>query len=139
MHITIDTIFERLPHTDCGDCGEPTCRSFAMKVATDLEQEPTACPHLDAAALEKLNGLKSVFRTQNKMALIVDEDRCTACYDCIWVCPVNLTLWQLDEMTHGAMPLVMKDDVVKVASHCGALRWCVECVEVCPVDAIKLV
>jgi ferredoxin len=38
-----------------------------------------------------------------------------------------------------SMPLVIEDDTVKVKRHCGALHTCIRCVEICPVDAIKLV
>jgi Na+-translocating ferredoxin:NAD+ oxidoreductase RNF subunit RnfB len=139
MYITIDTIFGRLPHTDCGDCGEPSCRAFALAFATDRAIDDAACPHLGPEVREALSGLKDVFRRRTHLALIVDEDRCTACDDCVVVCPVNMSLFSLPTMNYEAMPLVLIDDVVKVENYCGALNSCLRCVEVCPVDAIKLV
>lgn len=139
MYITIDTILGRLPHTDCGDCGEPSCRAFALAFATDRAIDDAACPHLGAEDRRGLSGLKDVLRRRTHLALIVDEDRCTACDECVVVCPVNMSLFSLPAMNFEAMPLVVKDDVVKVENYCGALNTCLRCVEICPVDAIKLV
>lgn len=137
MHITIDTIHEQLPQTDCGDCGEQTCKDFALRFATDRSTDAQACPHLSPDAKQELAGLKELFRQRSRLALIVDEDRCTACNECVWVCPINLSLFSLNNVED--MPLGIEDDVVKVQNACGALHSCVRCVEVCPVDAIILV
>ena len=43
----IDLYRDVLPQTDCGDCGFPTCLSFAAKVVS--EQLPlSTCPHISA-------------------------------------------------------------------------------------------
>jgi len=45
MPLTGLDIFKKLPKTNCGDCGLPTCMAFAMKVAA--RQSPIdACPHV---------------------------------------------------------------------------------------------
>lgn len=38
-------IFKRLPRTNCGDCGCPTCMAFAGQVRQG-EAAPSECPHL---------------------------------------------------------------------------------------------
>lgn len=139
MYITIDTVYGQLPHTDCGDCGQPSCRSFALSFATDRAIDDAACPHLEPEVREGLAGLKDVLRRRTHLALIVDEDRCTACDECVVVCPVNMSLFSRPIMNYEAMPLIVMEDVVKVENYCGALNTCLRCVEICPVDAIKLV
>jgi len=42
-------IFKRLPKTNCGDCGVPTCMAFAMKLA-QKKAELNRCPHASAEA-----------------------------------------------------------------------------------------
>ncbi|RUM89375.1 MAG: hypothetical protein DSZ24_01350 [Thermodesulfatator sp.] len=54
-------IYRCLPGTNCGECGEPSCMAFAVKLST-LEAEPQACRPLyqdpqfaeKRAALQKL-------------------------------------------------------------------------------------
>jgi Na+-translocating ferredoxin:NAD+ oxidoreductase RNF subunit RnfB len=137
MDIFLDTIVAELPGTDCGDCGDRSCRTFAFRFATEREVDAQACPHLKPTARQTLAGLKVVFRRRSRVALIVEENRCTACNECVVICPVNATLRQLQN--EESMPLVLENDVVKVRRHCGALHNCVRCVEICPVEAIKLV
>ncbi|MDP2799676.1 MAG: acetyl-CoA decarbonylase/synthase complex subunit gamma [Deltaproteobacteria bacterium] len=38
-------IFKKLPKTNCGECGVPTCLAFAMKLATG-QAELVACPYV---------------------------------------------------------------------------------------------
>ncbi len=46
-------IYKKLPKTNCGDCGVPTCMAFAMKVAAG-QAEITDCPHVDKKVVEEL-------------------------------------------------------------------------------------
>lgn len=46
-------IYKKLPRTNCGDCGVPTCMAFAMKLAGG-QAELSACPHVSAQAAEEL-------------------------------------------------------------------------------------
>ena len=53
MALTGIDIFKKLPKTNCGDCGVPTCLAFAMAIAAgkaDLE----SCPHVSDEAKEAL-------------------------------------------------------------------------------------
>lgn len=53
MGLTGIQIMQKLPKTNCGDCGFPTCLAFAMKVATG-EVEIGKCPHVDPAVKEEI-------------------------------------------------------------------------------------
>lgn len=54
-------VYKFLPQTNCGECGEVNCMSFASKIL-DRKFEPTACPPLvkDAQYKEKFESLKQL-------------------------------------------------------------------------------
>ncbi len=45
MGLTGIEIYKKLPRTNCGECGVPTCLAFAMKLATG-QAEMSACPYV---------------------------------------------------------------------------------------------
>ncbi len=47
-------IFKKLPKTNCGDCGVPTCMAFAVSLSQG-KAELSQCPHVDAGAAEELS------------------------------------------------------------------------------------
>ncbi|MBI4495460.1 MAG: acetyl-CoA decarbonylase/synthase complex subunit gamma [Deltaproteobacteria bacterium] len=49
MALTGIEIFKKLPKTNCGECGVPTCLAFAMKLAAG-QAELAACPHVSEQA-----------------------------------------------------------------------------------------
>jgi acetyl-CoA decarbonylase/synthase complex subunit gamma len=53
MALTGIEIFKKLPKTNCGDCGVPTCLAFAMKLAAG-QAELSACPHVSEQAKSEL-------------------------------------------------------------------------------------
>ena len=54
MALTGIDIFKKLPKTNCGDCGVPTCLAFAMKLAAG-QAELAACPHVSDEAKAELS------------------------------------------------------------------------------------
>ena len=48
MALTGIEIFKKLPKTNCGECGVPTCLAFAMKLAAG-QAELAACPYVSGA------------------------------------------------------------------------------------------
>jgi acetyl-CoA decarbonylase/synthase complex subunit gamma len=54
MGISPIEIFKKLPKTNCGDCGVPTCMAFAVSL-TQGKAELSQCPHVDAKAAEQLS------------------------------------------------------------------------------------
>jgi acetyl-CoA decarbonylase/synthase complex subunit gamma len=54
MALTGIEIFKKLPKTNCGDCGVPTCLAFAMKLAAG-QAELAACPHVSEQAKAELS------------------------------------------------------------------------------------
>jgi acetyl-CoA decarbonylase/synthase complex subunit gamma len=53
MALTGIEIFKKLPKTNCGECGVPTCLAFAMKLAAG-QAELAACPHVSEQAKAEL-------------------------------------------------------------------------------------
>jgi acetyl-CoA decarbonylase/synthase complex subunit gamma len=49
MALTGIEIFKKLPKTNCGECGVPTCLAFAMKLAAG-QAELSACPYVSEEA-----------------------------------------------------------------------------------------
>jgi hypothetical protein len=45
MAVTVMEVLKRLPRTNCGDCGQPTCLAFATRVIKEGE-DLGRCPHL---------------------------------------------------------------------------------------------
>lgn len=53
MALTGLDIYKKLPKTNCGDCGLPTCLAFAMKLAGG-QAKLEACPHVSEQAKAEL-------------------------------------------------------------------------------------
>ena len=53
MALTGIEIFKKLPKTNCGECGVPTCLAFAMKLAAG-QAELAACPHVSEQSKAEL-------------------------------------------------------------------------------------
>ena len=53
MALTGIEIFKKLPKTNCGECGVPTCLAFAMKLAAG-QAELAACPYVSEQAKGEL-------------------------------------------------------------------------------------
>ncbi len=54
MALTGLDIFKKLPKTNCGECGVPTCMAFAMKLAA-RQVEITLCPYVSDEAKAELS------------------------------------------------------------------------------------
>ncbi len=54
MALTGLDIFKKLPKTNCGECGVPTCLAFAMKLAAG-QVELSACPYVSEDAIAELS------------------------------------------------------------------------------------
>ncbi len=54
MALTGIEIYKKLPKTNCGECGVPTCMAFAMKLAAG-QAELAACPHVSEEARAALD------------------------------------------------------------------------------------
>jgi 4Fe-4S ferredoxin len=145
-------IFKLLPKTNCKICGEQTCMSFAFKVITRERKLEDCKPLFDEEKykkqLEELINLLEPLEKATETGLIVEEDLCTGCANCVVVCPVHASEDPYG-MGSGKGPtienpiLLIENGVVKVINMLLCRRYgkerilCVACRENCPTDAIR--
>ncbi len=138
MALTGIEIFKKLPKTNCGECGVPTCLAFAMKLAAG-QAELSACPYVSEeakAALEeasappvrpltigvgdqafKVGGETVMFRHEKRfvnptgVAVLVTDKMSDA--------DVEGRLKKLHELKYERVGLVLQADLVAVKSESG--------------------
>ncbi|MHB8742450.1 MAG: RnfABCDGE type electron transport complex subunit B [Sulfuricaulis sp.] len=130
--ISIDLIDERLPQTQCTQCGYPSCRAYAEAIArgkADINQ----CPPGDNVTIQ---GLAILLHTtpkplnphfglhKSRQRAVIDETRCIGCRKCLEACPVDAIL--------GASKLMH----TVIAQECSG---CELCISPCPVNCITMV
>jgi hypothetical protein len=76
MAITVLEVLKKLPRTNCGECGQPTCLAFATRVIKEGE-ELNQCPYLAPAAGELAAAVKTqqeagVGRRRESVAISLD-------------------------------------------------------------------
>jgi NAD-dependent dihydropyrimidine dehydrogenase PreA subunit len=118
----------------CGACAVEVNGESALSCKKILEQGMTVAPH---RKIEVLKDLVVDFTRVNAnrkagdeggQKIAVDPDKCTACRDCVLICPFGaLEISKVD----GKAQAVMTDP----ESCCG--RTCGQCVTFCPNKAIQ--
>ncbi len=126
----VEQILDKLPQTQCGQCGHPGCRPYAEAIAAG---EPiNKCPPGGQATINALADLLQVEapaldaehgEEKPRTVAFIREDECIGCTKCIQACPVDAILGAAKQM-HTV-----------IASECTG---CDLCVEPCPVDCIDM-
>jgi len=120
-----------LPQTQCGRCGYPACKPYALAIASG-EAAIDRCPPGGTAGIHALAELLGVAPkpldasrgVEKPPALArIDEDACIGCARCIPACPVDAILGAAKHM-----------HTVLVEECTG----CERCLPVCPVDCIRM-
>ena len=123
----VETINDRLPQTQCAQCGHPGCRPYAQAIA---EGAPlNLCPPGGEALvveLEQLLGRRSPPLSETSAVLLaqIDASACIGCALCLPPCPVDAIVGAKGYL-HGVL-----------SDHCTG---CELCVAPCPVDCITMV
>lgn len=128
----IDLIDQKLPQTQCAQCGYPGCRPYAEAVASGEAEinlcipggEPTMLEIAELLQVEPKPMSAEATLPKQPMVAYIDEDLCIGCVLCIKACPVDAIV--------GATKLMH----TVIAKECTG---CELCVPVCPVDCIDMI
>jgi len=126
-----DAINAALPQTQCGKCGYPACRPYAVAIAAGEADINRCSPGGDngVRALSVLAGVAykpldpACGAPMPPSIAVIDEQSCIGCTLCIQACPVDAIV--------GAARLM----------HTVIAQWCTGCelcIPPCPVDCISL-
>lgn len=127
----VDKIDAILPQTQCGQCGYPGCKPYAMAIASG-EADINKCAPGGEEGIRKLADLLGEeFKPfgggtvlKPKSVAFIDENICIGCTLCIQACPVD------------AIAGAAKQMHTIIAAECTG---CELCVAPCPVDCISMV
>lgn len=123
----VDSINAILPQTQCGQCGYPGCKPYAIAITEG--EEINRCPPGGEATIIALADLLDVeikpldAVERPPSYAFIREDECIGCTKCIQACPVDAILGAAKQM-HTV-----------IISECTG---CDLCVEPCPVDCIDM-
>ena len=121
-----------LPQTQCGQCGYPGCKPYAIAIARG-EADINQCPPGGEAGVQALalllgrpaKPLNPAHGSEKpKLVALIREPECIGCTKCIQACPVDAII--------GASKLMH----VVIADLCTG---CELCIAPCPVDCIDMV
>ena len=127
----IEKIDSILPQTQCGKCGFPGCKPYAIAIAEGLA-DINQCPPGNEEGIQKLANLlgikpKPLNTTHGlpkpRSVALIDEEICIGCTFCIQVCPVDAIV--------GAS----KKLHTVIGTECTG---CELCISPCPVDCITI-
>lgn len=128
----IEAIDAILPQTQCGKCGFPGCKPYAIAIV-EGQADINQCPPGDRAGIDRLAKLLGVqpkpLNTSHgiprpKAVARIDEQLCIGCTFCIQSCPVDAIVGAAKQM-HTV-----------IAAACTG---CELCIAPCPMDCISLI
>ena len=101
---------------------------------------PIQCKHCEDAPCLNACQKHAIYRTEDNQ-VIVDEDKCIGCKDCVLACPFG-AISILPKSENGTYKLQKDKEVVKIASKCDlctGIEGGPACVRVCPNEALQLI
>lgn len=151
--VSIMEIYQLLPKLNCKECEKPTCMAFANSLLSGesvLEDCPPLYRNEYESQLESLTTMLAPIKDAAETGLIVHDELCFGCGNCVVACPVNVA-----NDPHGAavglapsndkVILKVVNGVVTVANVSECRRFgknrilCDVCIVTCPSKAIEFV
>jgi len=149
--VSIMEIYQLLPKLNCKECEKPTCMAFANSLLTGesvLEDCPPLYQSEHKSQLEQLTTMLAQVKDATETGLIVHNELCFGCGNCVVACPVNVA-----NDPHGAaiglapsndkVILTVINGVVTTANISECRRFgqnrilCDVCIVTCPSKAIE--
>jgi 4Fe-4S ferredoxin len=147
-------IYQLLPKTNCKKCGESTCMAFAVALLTRAKYYGDCPPLMEEEKYRnyktKLEQLLKPLEGLEENGLIIHEELCSGCGNCVVACPVDVA-----NDPHGSgrgfgptnEKVIFKvvDGKVKAANIMECRRFgkdkilCRACIDPCPTEAIEFV
>ncbi|ATU08828.1 (Fe-S)-binding protein [Methanohalophilus portucalensis] len=147
-------IYQLLPKTNCKKCGKSSCMAFAAALLSREKNLDECTPMLEEEKYSenytKLKGLVSPAEQASETGMIVHEDRCIGCGNCVVACPVNVAedpkgAGSGNAPTNERVILKVEDGIVRLSNveDCRRFgenkRLCSGCIVTCPTKAIEFV
>jgi len=145
-------IYQLLPKTNCKKCGLPTCMAYAVGLLGKQKQIEECTPLIEdkkyEQKLKKLREVMAPILSSSETGLIIHDEKCFGCGNCVVACPVNVAA----DPTGSAIGLgpksdkailVVEDGVVKCLNPKECRRFgpnkilCSACTATCPSKAIE--
>jgi len=146
-------IYQLLPKTNCKKCGRSTCMAFAVALLS-REVVVDDCPPLKEpefrTGYEKLSEMMAPVEGSAETGLLVHEDKCFGCGNCVVACPVNVAndphgTGIGKAPTNDKVILRVEDGIVRTFNVQECRRFgenrivCNLCIVTCPTEAIEFV
>lgn len=146
--VNLMEVYKKLPGLNCGKCGVDTCMGFASKLLKGDAKIVECAPILQESFSKnkkELEGMLSGRAKSEETGIIINEDRCTGCGNCVIACPVSA---MHDPSAGGGKDPESEDVVLRVAKgkvrivnlkkcrRFGDDKKCRICADSCPYDAL---
>lgn len=146
-------IYQLLPKTNCKKCGD-TCMAFAVGLLSRTRLYSECPPLMEEEQYsefkKQLERLLKPLEGAGETGLIIHEELCSGCGNCVVACPVNVA-----NDPHGSgrgfgptnekVIFRVVDGKVKAANIMECRRFgkdrilCMACIDPCPTEAIEFV
>jgi 4Fe-4S ferredoxin len=141
-------LYQLLPKTNCKECGESTCMAFAVKLLS-REVKIEDCPFLEGENLERIKEELTPLEKSTKTGLIIHDELCFGCGNCVVACPVNVVNDPNVAMGRGPksekviLRVVNRSVLAFNIENCRRFGeekiLCNLCIDTCPSKAIEFV
>lgn len=145
--------YNLLPKTNCEKCPQKSCMAFAMALLKNegaVEECQLLFTEKHTEDLEKIKEMLEAISGAKESGLIVHEEKCDGCGNCVVACPVNIIDLKVaggkgpdsDEVImkviNGRIRIINLEKCRRVSGEV-ATRTCRVCGDACPKDAFEFI